>query len=141
MLPVLCRSLAFKWTVSQEKQKWNKKAGFPLQVLFKLYNPLTTFPHNDFHFLFYFVARIFPFVARIFVARIIYRTSFHPFAISWACLTNEFVLVLCLTFTRALKSSSHFRTEHRSSELIKVNFLIWVFPSDFCPILLFLKIL
>lgn len=103
------RFSAFKLTNFQEKQQ-QKKPGFILEVLLKLYDSLTTFSHNDFHFLLYFCSK-----------NIISFTSFqktiNPFTTSWACFTNELALILLLTFPRALKSSSHFKIEHKKSSV------------------------
>lgn len=111
------RFSAFKLTNFQEKQQ-QKKPGFILEVLLKLYDSLTTFSHNDFHFLLYFCSK-----------NIISFTSFqktiNPFTTSWACFTNELALILLLKFPRALAIS---RLNIKSPKFTKVSFQDLDFP-------------
>ena len=106
-----CRVSAFKLAIRKNTQT-NKRTGFILEVLLKLYDPLTTFSQNDFHFLLYFCSKNIPFTS--------FRKTINPFTTSWACFTNEFALILLLTFPRALKPSSHFKIEDKKS---------WVYQS------------
>lgn len=68
-----CRFSAFKLADYQEKQT-NKKTGFILEVLLKLYDPLTTFSHNDFHFLLYFCSKNISFTS--------FQKTINPFTTS-----------------------------------------------------------